>query len=252
MRSARYPWLLPFVAATAVSLVAARNRGAAARLSAALGFEQRKHVELVNLRAENRKLESGRLSEADQEQLESSHAALAALRERLAALQRKISEQGEGEPPSLPAKDWAYAGRATPKATIESVLWAASRGDVESLAGLLGFAPELRPRAEALFAQLPPASQQEYGTPEKVVATLLAGSFPKDPQAAQILVDHQFGDRDAAIAMTVSHSDGRSRTNQFQFHKASDGWKLLIPANIMEDYAKTLQGEQEQPESGPP
>jgi len=144
-----------------------------------------------------------------------------------------------------------YAGRADARAAIESVVWAASRGDVEHLAELLGFAPDVRPLAEAMFAQLPAASREEYGSPEKVVATLMAGSFPKDA-ASLTLFDGRTWGQDATVSMTVGHADGRSRTNTYLFHRSEDGWQLMVPASVLAGYAKTLTGAQQPPEAAPP
>lgn len=251
MRLARLSWILPLFALIGMTLLVSHGRGIAAQQAAALGFQQRENLEFLGLKAENLRLEKGQLSDADRKQLEDSSAEAQALRARLAALNQKLSKQEEKAAEVLHASDWVYSGHATPRATIESVLWAASRGETDRLAGLLGFAPELRAQALAMFQQLPAASQQEYGTPEKVIATLLAGNFPKDPESAQIIADHQFGDNDAAMVMSVSHLDGQNRLSQFQFRKADDGWKLLVPAYVMDDYMKMLQGEQQPTEAGP-
>jgi hypothetical protein len=197
-------------------------------------------------------LESGQPTAADFKTLQDQHAQAEALRRRLDELHRKKADAGNQESAPLAAKDWAYLGHATPKATIESVLWAASRGDVDRLADLMGFAPGVRAAADTMFSRLPATSQHEYGTAEKVVATLLAGSFPKEAEAARVLADQQFGGDDAAITMAVTHSDGQSRINLFQFHKTTDGWRLLIPAAILNDYEHTLLGDQQADEIGTP
>jgi hypothetical protein len=248
----RYIWFLPLAAAIAIAAIVAHNRAQAEKQSAALGYARREHMELVGLQAENKRLEAGQLTDVDLRSLEEQRSKAEALRKRLEELQRKKSDGGSQEPALVAAKDWAFVGRATPKATIESLLWAASRGDVDRLAGLVGFAPDVQAEADTMFSQLPATSQGQYGSAEKVVATLLAGSFPKDAQAFTVLTEHEFGDQDAAIAMSVTHSDGQSRVNVFQFRKATDGWRLLIPAAILSDYEKTLLGGQQAAEADSP
>jgi hypothetical protein len=248
----RYIWFLPLAAAIAFAAIFVHNRTRAARQSVELRYARREHMELVGLQAEKRRLEAGQLSEADLRSLEEQHSRADALRRRLEDLQRKKSDDEDKESPPVAAKDWTFSGHATPKATIQSVLWAASRGYVDRLAELVGFAPEVEAEADTMFSQLPAASQQEYGSAEKVVATLLAGSFPKDAEASAILAEHEYGDQDAAIAMSVTHSDGQGRTSMFQFRKTTDGWRLMIPAAILNDYEKTLLGDQQAAKTGPP
>jgi hypothetical protein len=248
----RYIWLLPFLAAIACTAIVIHNHRRAARQSVELGYARRLHLELVGLEAENKRLESGQLTAADLQNLEDQHAKAEALRHRLDELRLKKPDGADQEPALVAAKDWVFSGRRTPQATIESVLWAASRGEVDRLAELLGFTPDVEAEADTMFSRLPAASKQEYGSAEKVVATLLAGSFPKDAQASTILTEHEYGDKDAAIAMAVTHSDGQGRTNVFQFRKTTDGWRLMIPAAILNDYEKTLLGDQQAAEAGPP
>ncbi len=248
MRSSLRAWILPISAALVVAIIVVRNRQDAAVRSGALERARSQSLKLSALREENRLLESHRLSADERSQLEEKHAEADALRARLAELQREAAAPRPAED-TIPAGEWANSGRETPRAAILSVLWAASRGDVDSLAGLVGFAPDVRAQADALFARLPPTSQQEYGSPEKVVATLLAGNFPKDASAVAIFADRQWG-QDAAIAMQVDRSDGNARINQFQFHHGPEGWQLLVPASVMSGYEKILLGDPQPAESG--
>jgi len=208
VNSRRLIWFLPLAVAIAAVAVFAHNRDRAARQSVELAYARRQHLELIGLQAENRRLESGQLTAADIQALEDQHAKAEALRRRLDELRLKRPDSAGTESKPVAAKDWTFSVHATPKATIESVLWAASRGDVDHLADLVGFDASVQAEADTMFSQLPAASQEEYGNAEKVVATLLAGTFPKDAQGSRILTDHQFGDQDASITMAVAHSDG--------------------------------------------
>jgi hypothetical protein len=241
MKSHRCAWVLPVSAALAVSLVVARVHAKATAQAAALSGERRQNLELRRLQDESRRLKSGQLSDEERSQLEAVRAEENSLRARLAALQGEVTIPAalDAEPSELSAKDWSNAGRETPRAAIESVLWAASRGDVDHLAGLLGFQPDVREQVDAMFSKLPEASQRSFGSAETVIATMLAGNFPKDASSMKILADQQWGE-DAAIAMSVGHSDGQTRVNQFKFHKAPDGWQLMVPASVIEGYQGML------------
>jgi hypothetical protein len=148
------------------------------------------------------------------------------------------------------AAEWSYAGRDSPRKSFESVLWAASHADVDRLAGLLDFAAGAGAVADALYANLPPAARQEYGSAQKVVATLLAGSFPKDAAAMTDLGESVTG-TEAQLSFRIEHADGTSKTNLYQFRRSDDGWRLIVPASVMADYAKTLVGTQVSADSAP-
>jgi hypothetical protein len=250
MNRARLIWFAPLAAIVAISILVSRDRLRASLQLPRLGYERREQLELAGLQDENRRLESAQLSDAERQRLEERHAEADALRARLSELQQMAAQDAaNGRSPAILAKDWTYAGRSDPKATIESVLWSASHGDIDHLAELVGFSPETKAMADAMFSRLPAASQQEYGNPEKVVATLLAGGFPKDPESMQVIVNRQYGDQDASVVMAVAHTDGVTRTNLLRLHNTPGGWQLLIPTTVMQGYEKSLLGEQPAVES---
>jgi hypothetical protein len=251
MKGTRLAWIVFTAAAASVSAVVNRREQSALRQTQAIVVERKKHLVLTRLQDENRHLRAAQLSDEERKSLEINRAEARRLRARLIELgsAESAAEPVEGGGPrELQARDWTYAGRANPKAVIESVLWAASRSDVERLSGLLGFAPEVRAKMEAMFSQLPAASREEYGSPEKVVATLLAANFPKDASSMTLLEDHLWGE-DAAVSVTVGHSEGNPRTNLYRFHRADDGWQLMVPASVASGYARILTGEKQPSET---
>jgi hypothetical protein len=136
-------------------------------------------------------------------------------------------------------------------AAFESVLWAASHGEVDRLAGLLDFGAEAHSTADALFEQLPAVAQGEYGSAQKVIATLVAGNFPKDASAMTLLRGSE-SKQDAQLTLRLDHGDGTSTTNIYRFQQAEDGWKLLVPASVMAGYQRALVGEPSASENSPP
>jgi hypothetical protein len=248
MNRIRSSWLLFAAAAIALSAVVASREFRARRQADELAAERQRHAELSRLLNENQGLKAQQLSGLERKRLELRHAEADSLRSRLVELQTRSAGEPAGAPAAadgiqnVPAADWVYAGREDPKATFESVLWAASGGDVEHLAELLGFAQNVRGQADAFFAQLPAASQEEFGSPERVVATLLAGGFPKDAAYLTVLQDHA-SDQDAYALVTVGHSDGQPRTNVYQFHRDADGWRLMVPASVLSGYQSILVGD---------
>jgi len=257
MNRSRLSWALFAAAAIAISSVVASRELRSQRQSDALAAERQRHAELSRLLNENRPLKAEQLSESERRRLELRHTEADSLRARLVELQTRSAGEAAGAPEAadgpheVPEGDWVYAGRADPAAAIESVVWAASRGDVGRLSELLGFAHDVRAQADAFFARLPAASREEYGSPERVAATLLAGGFPKDAASMTILQNHA-SDQDAYALVTVGHSDGQPRTNIYQFHRDADGWQLLVPASVLSGYQRMLVGDAPSSESPAP
>jgi hypothetical protein len=256
MKAIATSWIVLLVPAAAVTMLVDRGRREAARQAVALAAAHQQNLRLFELDAENRRMQAAQASAEERARLQSGPAEAEALSAKFAELRRRIADadagsDSNGDRVAIPVESWTYAGRASPRDALRSVLWSASHGDVERLADLLGFAPDVRPQAEALYAQLPAASQQEYGRPEKVVATLLAGSFPKDASAMTLLNGTQLGET-AVVAMRVDHSDGQSRTNGFLLQRAPGGWQLMVPASVMAGYEKMLKEGPQYPEGAAP
>ena len=253
----RLCWVLFAAAAVAVSVAVARRELRLLGQADALAAERQRHAEFAGLQSENGRLKAEQPSESERKRLGLRHAEAESLRARLLELQAKGAQADstaalESEAPEVVAAgDWIYAGRADPRAAIESVLWAASRGDVDQLSELIGFTHDVRVQAEAAFAQLPAESREEFGSPEKVVATLLAGSFPKDADSMTLLLSKSW-DQDAGVQMTVGHSDGHALTNIYHLHRAADGWQLMVPASVLSGYQSILRGDPQSPETPAP
>jgi hypothetical protein len=223
-----------------VALLVFHGRREAAQQARALATAQGQSLGLKKLRDQHRTLETKQVPPEELARLRSTEEAAQALYARMLTLrQQDDGAEGIAGRQPVPAASWTYAGRSSPTAAFESVLWTASHGDV---------APEVLSRAQSLFARLPPESQQEYGSPQKVIATLLAGNFPKDASSMALLAETR-NDQGSVLVARVSHADGEARLNAFQFADTAAGWQLMVPANIMDGYEKSLAGGPPTPES---
>lgn len=196
-------------------------------------------------------------SQADEDRAE-----LVKLRDEVAALKKntqdliraaQVMAQGGGQstvPVKLiPASEWKNAGRATPSAAVETVLWAAAGGDVDTVAGLIALDPSARAKAEALFARLPDAARAEYGSPEKLVALFLA----KD--AAVVSGMQILGQRDVTpdligVRVRLANDEGKTKEDLFGFQRASDGLRLVVTDRIVDKYAQQIAGTSASPANG--
>ncbi len=235
-------WLVLLLAVGGASVAIAVEARRVAERDRGLAKARQERQFLRRLQEENRKLLGQQLTAEDIRRLQDERAEARALQAKVKALRNSLAEKGSDDPKSRTlAAEWTYSGRESPRGSFESVLWAASHADVDRLAGLLDFAAGAGPVADALFANLPPAARQEYGSAQKVIATLLAGNFPKDAAAMTDLGESVTGN-DAQLSFRIEHADGTSRTNLYQFRRSGDGWRLLVPASVMADYEKTLAG----------
>jgi hypothetical protein len=255
MNAQHQSWLLFATVLCVVSAVVITNERQATQQNKTLALLEKSNAELQRLQNEHGVLLRAQITADELGRLEASHMRARELRSRLLGLQKMAastqSPLRSGVPEELSVKDWEFCGNTTPKAALKSVLWAASRGDVDRLAGLIGFNPEVRTQAEALYARLPLAAQAEYGSPENVVATLLSGNFPKDASSASLGDADESGD-EASVEVRIGRAAGQGRTNLFRMSRAVGGWRLLVPSDVISGYEKILAGESSLPESGDP
>jgi len=207
--------------------------------------------ELARLNTENQWLVAAQPTTQELEQLFADRKAIAQLRAeldtmhrraeaaaRVAAGQKAAGGATEAAPSmtgsALTYKLWRNAGQATPDAAFETVLWAAAGGEVETVADLLAFDAEARSRAAALFAQLPESIRNELGTPERLVALLVADDVPLG--RATILGQYP-SSTETWISAQIFDADGTVKMSSFSFRAEGDRWRLVVPGKVVERYA---------------
>ena len=144
-----------------------------------------------------------------------------------------------------PISAWKNAGRATPDAAIGTLLWGASSQDVDTLASMMALTPEARQKAEALFAGLPQATQDEFGSPNKLLATLFLGDIPAEPVPTGVRVLEAKGQSadDMEMRVLIAFSDGTTKTVDYPLQLQGDGgWSARILPGVMDRWARTITG----------
>lgn len=234
------------------------QRRIAAELRGEIAARTTESVELERVRREHGRLAAEQVSRDELEKLRADHAAIDRLRTEIETLKAKKPEPAtaatvlmpdaaaevDAAPPKAeslmtPASAWKNAGRATPQAALETALWAAAGGDVEALAQMLAMDAGARAKAQAIIAQLPPATQAEYSTPERLIALLSAKDVPTG--GMRILAQKKNGTDDVALTVVVE-SEGKRKGVNLALHRSEDGWRLVVPESAVDKYAATLSG----------
>lgn len=187
---------------------------------------------------------------------EGENAELVKLREEMTALQKNtgdiakfaqlaqtvkaLEKFSDGVPNNLiPAGALKNSGKATPEASTQTALWAAVNGDVDALAGTLLFTASAQKKADAWFATLPDATRQQYGSPEKVVALMIA----KDADSLtglQVIGQQEVGPDNVGVRVRMAGADGKTKDDTLFMHRSADGWKMVLPDPVLEKFARQL------------
>lgn len=136
-----------------------------------------------------------------------------------------------------PTHAWKNSGRGTPASAIETLLMAADGGDVDTLAASILLDAEAREKAQAILDRRPEAVRATYGTPEKLIALLMARDA--DIRAMQVLSESQ-ANNDALVMLRLQKGDGKTKDEGHAFRREGDGWRLVIPGKAVEKNGKKL------------
>ena len=251
MRTAQKAWLLN------VGLIAAMIY--AYCVQARQNAELRKELlELRQLASErdkftnaNRRFREQQVAAEELKALRSDHRAVAELRAELARLKEnsdgrlKSIKHSPEEPvltkpkpkpeagPLMAANSWRNAGRETPGATLETTFWAAAAGDVDALAR--GISLTQPKEIQTLLDKLPEAQRESFGTPERLVATLMAKYVRT--QSIQVLEEKKDPrSPNLTLSVRLSAPDGFERQTDFTFSNCPDGWRINVPPHAVAGY----------------
>ncbi len=230
------------------------QRQASEVLRGEIGLLREEQAELARLRAENQRLSAQQISAAERERLRGDHVAVMRLRdevekskESLRGRERALAERSA---PALatglkPIESLTNAGRATPKATLETWMWASHGGDTTVMAAAMALLPESRQKAEELFARVPETVRAQYGTPEQLLATAFAGAGGMQTTGMQVLSEQAGAKIDGmdptlrgdpaykTLRVQNQYANGSVREIDLVFQQAADGWKQVIQPNTV-------------------
>jgi RNA polymerase sigma factor (sigma-70 family) len=225
----------------AVALIAAgaggflAQRHANGKLQARLNDLHDQTEEVVQLRRENSRLKTSlaQLNHAPP----ASAPAIARGASTSDAANVKSPSLREANPlaPGLtPIGSLDHSGRTTPRAAFSTQLWAAAEGDVDLEQSAIALTPEGRAKLAALLATLPPASRSNYATPEKLMASVLAGS-PHPVGGMQVLGETARTPDDVILDTEWQHADDSIvHHSKVELQHDGSGWRMVVPMVLVD------------------
>ncbi|MGD1032322.1 MAG: hypothetical protein ABSA05_14420 [Opitutaceae bacterium] len=225
-----------------------RERNGSLQIEAArLGQVQ---VDRLRIQDENERLHKALASTGDltallkrHDDIERTRNAIDALSLQIRSMKRNLGQPADPVWPDgaevVPSSEWRFAGQGSPADTLESVLFSARAGDVDRLAGLIALDPGTKAKADALFSRLPEEARTQYGTSEKVIATLIAAQMPTD-YAAMATFREVDSDSNALLGVRIEDAAGGQRDLTFKFQRDEGNWRLDVPAPVASALAKQL------------
>lgn len=256
-----------FLPTALLALVAAlwfHERSVARDLAARLSAARAQHRELAVLEAERDRLRAMLPGADELAALQAATAERDRLARELAAREAisKSSTLSLGESKSW--RNWENHGQSTPRAALETALWAAAGGDTPAFVRLIELDPPAREKAARLLAQLPPDLRRVYASPEALIASVSMKNITLGD--AQLTLLRETDADHAHVALILRDPDVPSTpqtpplagpndkppparpdspTKKLAFlslHRTDSGWHLIVPAAAIDRIAGELTG----------
>ncbi len=222
------------VAATGVEIVSLRRANAALRIQA---DERRRALKSQTSTADRRILRQTKGSDGEQSASVADRASvrLVQLRADVAALEKRAAEQyaANSEHTDAPSTNrdpekgmtkleyMQNVGQRTPAAALQTLFWAAMKGEDQMMAGTIGWDEHTRLEAQGLIERLPAEIQARYPTPE-ALAALFISKYALDVSAIHIS-ETVLNDANNA-SLIVKGLTGRDE--HLPMHLGPNGWQL--------------------------
>ena len=141
------------------------------------------------------------------------------------------------------SNEFRNAGYATPLASFHTLNWATLNKDTSAMLNAVGLEPEARTRANELFAQMPEAIRQKYGTVDALLVDW-AMNLSEPPEGYRVLSQHEEGADAASLTVQFQYPNSRVRESEVSFYRDQDGvWRRAIPAGVVEKLPHVLNNQ---------
>jgi hypothetical protein len=240
----------------------ALEKTAGAALRAELQYVSLQRAELEAQRRERTRLLALQATPEERSQLKNSVADRA---DRQRALEAAEHERREAQRLAvgewLPETQWLDRGQSTPKASVETMLWASVRGDTARLGGLLHLDGNARAKLDQVFARLPVQARATYASSDQLLAAFTAKSIPLgDTQ----IVWQQQSETDAVVCFWINHSvdpssievpekpatdhkvppmlpaNPKRTQGLLALRRTDEGWRIVVPTFAIDKLVREL------------
>jgi hypothetical protein len=118
------------------------------------------------------------------------------------------------------------AGRATPEAAFQTLIWAAMKGRDPEMAACVALDSAARAKAESLLAGLSAEARAKYGTPEQLVGLVFSHGVLESTAFQFTSAVTPDGDH-ATLAVRV-RMNGRESETKIPMVRSADGWAMAV------------------------
>jgi hypothetical protein len=133
-------------------------------------------------------------------------------------------------------ENFRNAGRATPSAAFQTLVWAATKGDDLALASLLTFDRGVREQLERMIAALPEAMRAKYPTAESMGALFFA-HLVTGHAAARVLAQDITDAQHATVTIAFERmSAGRPQAMTL----GPGGWQLAVTDEMAAEFQQQM------------
>lgn len=126
-------------------------------------------------------------------------------------------------------------GQATPSAALETLVWAALKGDEATLSSLTTLNSATRAKAEAFIAQLPAEDRAKW-TPEKLGQLWFSGLFT-EMSSVEIVGESIVNPNEAIVRLRLPN---RNEEEKLTLRLTPNGWRVLAPSAAVDHLKKKL------------
>jgi uncharacterized protein HemX len=127
-------------------------------------------------------------------------------------------------------------GRSTPAAALQTLVWAALKGDDAALASSLSVTGTAREKAEALLARLPENQRMKFHSPESLAALAIVGDILK----TEALEVKGVTMTDATHATLALRRPDSAKEAKIPMLLGAEGWRVVVPERAVDGLVRRL------------
>ncbi len=151
------------------------------------------------------------------------------------------------EIPMIRPNEFRNAGYATALASFHTINWAVAIRDTKAMLNAVGLEPEARTRADELFAQMPEAIRQKYGSVDALLVDWTM-NLAESPVGYRVLSSRVEGPDAATLTVQFEYPNSRVRENEVSFYRDQDGvWRRAIPSGVIEKMPNVVNSQAPSP-----